>query len=177
VNYHTKEGISVFLDQLTFDDLTQSIWMKLVDRLKQSIGQSLNSKRYHHRRIESTIINDFPGILNEFKDQEWTLLYRGSRYGFRSSDFHAKCDNRSNTLMLIETTKGFIFGGFIPVSWDSSSQWKSDNTKKSFVFTLKNPSNSESRKFLISNTSDAIYCYWSYGLGFGSDCDVDIPSS
>jgi hypothetical protein len=44
VNCLTREEISVFLDQLTFDDLTQSIWMKLVDRLQQSMGQSLKSK-------------------------------------------------------------------------------------------------------------------------------------
>jgi hypothetical protein len=90
VNYLTKEYITLFLDQLTFDDLTQSIWTKLVDRLKRSKGQSLRSNRYHRsiespqyrRSIESKIINSCPGILNEFSDQEWSLLYRGSTDGF-----------------------------------------------------------------------------------------------
>jgi hypothetical protein len=68
---------------------------------------------------------------------------------------------------LIETTKGFIFGGFAPVSWDSADHSKSDDTKKSFLFTLKNPRNSEARKFLISNTSKAIACYLAYGPIFG----------
>jgi hypothetical protein len=177
VNYLTKEGISLFLDQLTFDDLTQSIWTKLVDRLKQSNGQSLESKRHYRKRIESTIIHDCPDILNEFNNQEWTLLYRGSRDGFRSSTFHAKCDNQSNTLTLIEATNGFIFGGFTPVSWDSSNQYKADNTKKSFLFTLNNPRNSEARKFLVSNTSNAIHCYSSGCPLFGYNHDISVYGS
>jgi hypothetical protein len=176
VNYLTQEGISLFLDELTFDDLTGTIWTKLVSRLKESKGQSLKGKRYH-RRIESTIINDCPGILREFQDQKWTLFYRGSRDGFQASNFHAKCDNQSNTLTLIETTKGFIFGGFTPVSWNSLSGSKADNTKKSFLFTLKNPRNSEGRKFLISNTSCAIYCSSSYGPTFGGGSEIYVCDS
>jgi hypothetical protein len=161
---------------LTFDDLTQSIWTKLVERLKQSKGDILRSDRYH-RSIESIIINHCQVILNEFKDQKWILLSRGSRDGFRGSNFHEKCDNQSNTLTLIETTKEFIFGGFAPVSWDSSCQWKSDDTKKSFLFTLKNPRNSESRKFMISNTSCATYCSSRHGPIFGTGHNIRVDDN
>jgi hypothetical protein len=118
VNYLTKEGISVFLDQLTFDDLTPSIWMKPVDRLKHSMGDILRSDRYH-RGIESMIISHYPGIVNEFEDQKCALLYRGSRNGFQSSNSQVKGDYQSTTLNLIETPTKFIFGGFTSVSWDS----------------------------------------------------------
>ena len=31
-----------------------------------------------------------------------TLLYRGSRDGFLSSDFHEKCDGKTNTIALVK---------------------------------------------------------------------------
>jgi hypothetical protein len=95
------------------------------------------------------------------------MLYRGTTHGFSSSTFHTKCDGQSNTITLILTTKGFIFGGFTPVSWDSSSGYKPDNSQKSFVFTIKNPRNIEPRKFALSNRSNAIYCGSNYGPTFG----------
>jgi hypothetical protein len=33
---------------------------------------------------------------------EWSLLYRGTRDGFGSDDFHSKCDGHSNTLTLLK---------------------------------------------------------------------------
>jgi hypothetical protein len=68
--------------------------------------------------------------------------------------------------------KGFIFGGFTPVSWDSSGQWKADNTRKSFLFTLTNPRNSEAHKFLISDTFSEIQCDSRYGPGFWSSHNI-----
>jgi hypothetical protein len=64
--------------------------------------------------------------LCEFSPSDkWSLLYRGTRDGFGSKDFHSKCDNHSKTLTLLKA-KGseFIFGAFTAVNWDSSSGWK-----------------------------------------------------
>jgi hypothetical protein len=98
----------------------------------------------------------------------------GSDNGFRSSDFHRKCDSHSNTIMIILTMKGFIFGGFTPVAWDSSNAHKPDSTQTSFLFGLKNPHTSEAKKFSMKSSSDAICCYSSYGPGFGSNWDIVI---
>jgi hypothetical protein len=54
----------------------------------------------------------------------WTLLYRGTEHGFRVSHFHNKCDGKPNTVTIILTTNGFIFGGFTPVAWNSNSASK-----------------------------------------------------
>ena len=43
---------------------------------------------------------------------EWKQLYRATRDGFSADDFHTKCDGQSNTLSVIRTTLGFVFGGY-----------------------------------------------------------------
>ena len=57
---------------------------------------------------------------------EFKLIYRATRDGFQSSAFHDKCDHQPNTLTIIKTTRGCIFGGFTSVGWDSSSGWRAD---------------------------------------------------
>jgi hypothetical protein len=53
--------------------------------------------------------------LCEFSpNDKWSLLYRGTRDGFGSDDFHSKCDGHSNTLTIIKAKESeFAFGGFI----------------------------------------------------------------
>jgi len=50
-------------------------------------------------------------------EQKWELIYKGSRDGFENSDFHAKCDGKLNTLTVIRTESGNIFGGFTKKEW------------------------------------------------------------
>jgi hypothetical protein len=106
----------------------------------------------------SRIVFDFPSVLYEFSLKKWELLWQVTRDGFRSSDFHSRCDGHANTVTLILTTSEddvveewddyddigcFVFGGFTPVKWESrrpmgdgSNCWKSDNSFGSFLFTL-----------------------------------------
>ena len=64
------------------------------------------------------------------------LLYRGSRDGALSKDFHEKCDNMGPTVTLIKSEEGFIFGGYTSISWSSNFETCMDNN--SFIFTLLN---------------------------------------
>jgi len=81
---------------------------------------------------------------NEFlkKIYEWSgykkmeLIYRGTRDGKTCKDFHNKCDNQGPTICLYESEKGYIFGGYAPISWTSNDGWKELN--ESFIFTLTN---------------------------------------
>ena len=60
--------------------------------------------------------------LCEFSpNDKWTLLYRATRDGFGSDDFHSKCDGQPNTLTIFKAKESsYIFGGFTTVMWDSS---------------------------------------------------------
>jgi hypothetical protein len=126
--------------------------------------------------FESNIISTFPEILNEFRNRKLKLLYRGSRDGFNSSDFHGKCDGQSDTITFIQTTKDFIFGGYTPLSWDSTSGWKADSNHHSFVFTIINPHNFGPRKFALKpdHSQYAIYCSASYGPLFGNGNTIRV---
>ena len=45
------------------------------------------------------------------------LLYRGTRDGMTSFNFHNKCDNKGKTICLFLNDKGNIFGGYASISW------------------------------------------------------------
>jgi hypothetical protein len=179
VNNLTENGISLFVEHLRFEELTESIWKRIVDRLCGSKSFECISGRYRSSvQFESLIVKDFPKLLEEFRNKTWKLLYRGSRDGFGASNFHSKCDGQSNTLTLIETTKGFIFGGFTPVEWDSTTNnFKSDSSHKSFLFTVKNAHKIEARKFKLSNPSYAILSNSSCGPRFGGGADIHVSDN
>lgn len=66
------------------------------------------------------------------------LLYRGSRDGWNPDDFHKYCDRNGPTVVLIQTTKGRVCGGFTKVSWGKADPIVRKNLEDSsaFVFSL-----------------------------------------
>jgi hypothetical protein len=121
--------------------------------------------------LDSLIISDFPKLFDEFRTKEFRLLWRGSRDGFNCKSFHRKCDGHANTLMVIIDTKGNIFGGFTPSTWNSKSCFTGDDSLRSFLFTLKNPHNVAPRKFALKTErkGNAIFCTRDNGPRFGPD--------
>jgi len=102
-------------------------------------------------RLENLI--QFP---NETK---FTLIYQASKDGFGLKDFHSKCDNISNTLMIIETTDSFILGGFTTVSWSLRNTTTEDTyhyDSNAFIFSLTNTLN-QSFKMNVNKPDSAIY--------------------
>jgi hypothetical protein len=116
----------------------------------------------------SAIVPDFPKLFKEFKQKQFTLLWRGSRDGFRGDEFHNRCDGHANTLTVILDMKGNIFGGFTPVEWVSRHGNKADPSLKSFIFTLKNPHNVPARSFRLKAEQKfgAILCRSGWGPCF-----------
>jgi hypothetical protein len=124
--------------------------------------------------FQSRILDGCPSVLDEFVNKQWTLIYRGSDDGFGASTFHNKCDGIGNTVTVILTTTGCIFGGFTPVAWESPDDYKSDSTSQSFLFRIKDSRNSAPRKFALSNPSQAINYQASYGARFGSGANIAV---
>ena len=102
------------------------------------------------------------------------LIYRGSRDGMTSNNFHNKCDNKNPTIILYKNTKNSIFGGYTSLPWANNGDYKPDQT--AFIFTLINIHNSEPMKFQVKSGSEGVYHNSSYGPTFGSCCDITIPS-
>ena len=84
--------------------------------------------KYQNFQIKSWLVED--GVYGGL----W-LFYLGSSYGRKGEDFHAKQDNKGETITVIWSTGGFIFGGFSDKPWKSpGNKWcKSD---KDLLFSL-----------------------------------------
>lgn len=68
------------------------------------------------------------------QDDTFELIYRATRDGFSARDFHSKCDGSPNTLTIVRSSSGSVFGGFAQEAWSSSDEWVDDPA--SFVFKV-----------------------------------------
>ena len=115
----------------------------------------------------STILSNYKMENDQVKlcnlsGKQFKLLYRATRDRFEASCFHAKCDNQPRTQTIIRTTKGYVFGAYIDVTWDSTSCHKSD--PNAFIFSLINARKLPLWFPIKSNRgADAIYCCAEYG--------------
>ena len=89
------------------------------------------------------------------KKISFNLIYRATRDGDTINDFHRMCDDKSPTICIMKTPKGYIFGGYTTALFNSKEneelKLKDD---KAFVFSLnkreKYKTQDESRSILIS---------------------------
>jgi hypothetical protein len=115
-------------------------------------------------RICSTILSGSDQVkdlitLCEFAiDQTWNLIYRASQDGFESVNFHLKCDNKQNTLVIIKSTNGNIFGGYTEQSWGGNDI--DPYNLNSFIFSL------------INTLDKPIKIKWSKGKQIS--CDINL---
>jgi uncharacterized protein YdcH (DUF465 family) len=135
--------------------------------------------------FDSRFISHFPKIFAEFRGKDFKILWRGSRDGFKSQEFHGRCDGHANTLTVILDTEGNIFGGFTPLKWESrvwnkkggheDNRCKADDNQKSFLFALTNPHNLPARTFVLKAEEKwrAIICWDKWGPSFGGLCVHD----
>ena len=65
-------------------------------------------------------------------------LYKATIDGGDPINFHSKCDNIPNILVLIKSEGNRRFGGFTPIPWKSNGGYLKDNENKTFVFSLDN---------------------------------------
>ena len=97
----------------------------------------------------------------------FNLIYRASRDGNTAAAFHAKCDNKGATMVVVKVPNSEqIVGGYNPLYWDSSDSHKS--TRDSFIFSFKNRNNFKSNKVSYSDGYDSVGGYLDYGPIFGS---------
>ncbi|CAF1131405.1 unnamed protein product [Didymodactylos carnosus] len=131
------------------------------------IGSSLLTSEYQQK------LNAIYGKPN----QNWELIYKATRDGFRAEDFHRSSDDKGPTMTVIQAKLGnYLFGGFTSRSWSVESGHKNDS--KAFLFTLTNPDEEPPTKFLIkpSETAYAVYHSSSLGPVFGYGYDIGIYS-
>jgi hypothetical protein len=132
---------------------------------KHHIGEiiSTNSMLYKSlilNKEEIMTIHEMINFQNKAK-----LIYRASRDGYESSDFHSHCDGIENTVTIIKDNFNNVFGGYTSAKWKSDGIYIPDST--AFIFKLRNKSTSCKYKFKIQNHEHAILGNSNYGPIFG----------
>jgi hypothetical protein len=162
VDFLSQSGLHDFLQIISFHEICESQWNTIVSRLENFRDDSIETRRFvkfPNSNILRKVGTTFPSILKDLKVTTFKLLSRGSRDGFQMKEFHQRCDGRNRTLVLIETKKGNIFGGYTPLAWSSTGGSKKDESMGTFLFTLKNPHGLGPIRFgLKADGSNAIYC-------------------
>jgi hypothetical protein len=114
-----------------------------------------------------------PGISNG--KLQWKLLYKGSRDGFAAKDFHRCCDGKGETLTVISSKQGNIFGGYYSKSWTGQSGSMYD--PQAFLFSLVNHLQ---KPVLIKQKLDNGHAVWdnsTHGPTFGGGFDLYVDDS
>ena len=88
-------------------------------------------------KFESTIVKEADEIA--FVEQisigkKLELLYRATKDGFSTANFHSKCDGKANTLVFCHSNLGKKFGGFTTKAWHSNGRFEYD--PNAFIFSI-----------------------------------------
>ena len=109
-------------------------------------------------------------IINWIKEKtnknkvNFELIFKMSKNGSNSADFHNYCDNKGPTLTIVKTTKNMIFGGFTTLDWKDSGGYIFDKSNQTFIFSL----NLDKKYDMIKKGGYGIYYLKeSYGPVFG----------
>ena len=94
---------------------------------KSSIFKSLEEIDFIINRLKNT-----SKLQN--KKISFNLLFKATKDGQNSSDFHKRCDGKVQQLVFIKTTKGEIFGGYTEIGFNNRDG--SDKDNNAFVFSL-----------------------------------------
>jgi len=114
--------------------------------------------------------------LCEFpENQKINLIYKATKDGFKASSFHSKCDYKPNTLIIIKTTNGNIFGGYTEQDW-SGFQFKND--QNAFIFSFINKEENKKLKMKCLKPENAIFSFDQVGIVFGGfESDICIADN
>ena len=122
-------------------------------------------------------------------DYKWRLLYRASEHEYTAKSFHEYCDDKGPTLVIIKSSRGWIFGGYTTQSWAYNKPTQEKRIQLShlliylvifkedpeaFIFTLKNPYGVGPTRFRGRYRNSYIACGRQFGPDFSDNCNGDI---
>ncbi len=139
-------------------------------KFKNETEEKKKEKEKYHNLKNSSIITDRDKMkmisdwIMPYTKIIYNQIYKATRDGGTGQTFHAHCDNKGPTLTLIESKNNYIFGGYITISWESTSDWIKGNDDNAFMFSINNK-----LKYPIKDKYCAIFNHKDYGPEFGWD--------
>ena len=149
--------------KLKVEDLIQKMdeFTKNNNKLNENFSL-LNNSLLINEIEEERLINSW---ISPNKNIKYDLLYRATKDGDKSSDFHRLCDEKGPTLVIGKTPGGYVFGGFTKIKWTSSKYGEYFLDPDAFVFSLN-----QKRKFNTYNNNEVgLNCYYGPIFGNGSN--------
>ena len=144
--------------------------------LNNKIEDFFNNEKGKEKEIDSYLLykkEDIEFLNNRLlqdknvpkgKNIKYKLLYRCSKNGENAKDFHKLCDKFPQTMTIIKSVKGKIFGGYTEKTWKDEDIKKMGTLKKdnkAFLFSLN-----KKKIYNIYFDQPAIWCHESYGPCF-----------
>ena len=135
---------------------------------------------YFHAIIDTNILSqseqikliEMVSIQTQYKFHDnWKLLFRASKHGFKRKDFYKQCNNMSNTLCIIQSPENNVFGGYTSLKQDKSkckyiSTYENDGS--AFVYSIRSNKSDKQQIFPALESKNAIqHDYLGY-LSFGN---------
>ena len=134
-----KENFRNFKNEITHEISELKSRIKNIESKSSMVKSGIIKKKedldFLIERLKKVDLND--NIIKEENENisiTLNLLYRASRDGDESKQFHSKCDNFRNTLVVVKTKKGLRFGGFTCQTWNGNGIDKKD--KNAFCFSI-----------------------------------------
>jgi len=147
------------------NDILNKIVMEYMIQKFPNFNQSVIMEKNENIMIFNEIQNKMNKPIKEIKK-----LYQATIDGGEPIQFHNKCDNIQNTLVLIKSEGNSRFGGFTPIPWKIEHKRITDSKNETFVFSLDN----NKIYYLENSDSAAVYHKKEAGPCFGGGHDIGI---
>ena len=114
---------------------------------------SIHNNKIFKSMLDRTNMKKLIQICEFPEYQKWNLIYRATQDWFKFDNFLANCKNKPNTLVIVKSENGNVFGGYTEKSWSSY-----ENDSNAFIFSLINKLNKPIKMKCIC-PDKSIYCF------------------
>ena len=137
--------------------------------LKDSLFNLINKSVIMGDDEKSSLLKEIEKKTNK-KIKQLNKIYQATIDGGKPINFHNKCNNIPNTLVVIKSEENKRFGGFTSIPWKSEGNYIDDNEANTFIFSL----DSEQISLLKEYNKTAVFHNKDYGPCFGYKPDIGI---
>jgi len=142
---------------------------KIINPIKKAFNEGVKINKYIFNNNSTIIQNKEFDLINlaiksrlNKEPKELKKLYQATIDGDGPINFHSRCDNIPNTLVLIKSAGNRRFGGFTSETWESPISTKYKDDKNAFLFSLDNQ-----KIYSYNKDNNAIGCDNNWGPTFG----------